>query len=247
MSDLKFPTERVDLPSKGLPYPPDSPLAKGFVEMKYMTAKEEDILTNSNFIKQGIVIDKLIQSMVITPINYDDLIVGDKNALLVAARILGYGKEYEFTYNNEKINFDLTTLNPKPINESIFQPGKNEFEFTLPMSKMIVTFKILNNHDEKNIDKEITGMKKVNPQGSYDVTTRLKHTITSINGNREQATIRSFVDSMLARDVRALQAHMNELAPDIDFKVNFTKASGDVVEGVTLPIGLNFFWPDSGI
>jgi len=247
MSDLKFPTERIDLPSKGLPYPPDSPLAKGFVEMKYMTAKEEDILTNANFIKQGIVIDKLIQSMVVTPINYDDLIVGDKNALLVAARILGYGKEYEFTYNNEKVVFDLTTLNPKPINETIFQPGKNDFEFTLPMSKMIVTFKILNNHDEKNIDKEITGMKKVNPQGSYDVTTRLKHTITSINGNREQSTIRSFVDSMLARDVRALQAHMNEIAPDIDFKVSFTKANGDVVEGVTLPIGINFFWPDAGI
>lgn len=247
MSDLKFPTERIDLPSKGLPYPPESPLSKGFVEMKYMTAKEEDILTNANFIKQGIVIDKLIQSMVVTPINYDDLIIGDKNALLVAARILGYGKDYEFTYNNEKVTFDLTTLNPKPVDENLFQPGKNDFDFTLPMSKMVVSFKLLNNTDEKNIDKEVAGMKKVNPQGSYDVTTRLKHTITAVNGNREQATIRSFVDSMLARDARALQTYMNEISPDIDFKVSFTKANGDVVEGVTLPIGINFFWPDAGI
>jgi hypothetical protein len=247
MSELKFPTERIDLPSKGLPYPVDSPLAKGFVEMKYMTAKEEDILTNTNFIKQGIVIDKLIQSMVVTPINYDDLLVGDKNALLIASRILGYGKEYEFSLGDEKINFDLTTLDPKPIDESIFIPGKNDFDFTLPMSKVVVSFKLLNNHDEKNIDKEILGMKKLSPQGSFDVTTRLKHTITAINGNREQSTIRGFVDNMLAKDVRSLQSHINQIAPDINMKISVTRANGDVVEGVNLPIGVNFFWPDAGI
>jgi hypothetical protein len=243
MADLKFPTERVDLPSKGLPYSPDSPLAAGFVEMKYMTAKEEDILTNSNFIKQGIVIDKLLQSMVITPIKYDDLIVGDKNALLVAARILGYGKNYEFTYDGEKVVFDLTTLNMKPIDETLFSAGKNEFSFTLP-TNTLVTFKLLTNGDEKNIDKEIVGLKKVNPQSSPTVTTRLKHTITSINGNRDIATIREFSDNMLATDVRALQNYIDSISPDINFSIDITKANGDVVEGVTLPIGINFFWPD---
>jgi hypothetical protein len=90
-------------------------------------------------------------------------------------------------------------------------------------------------------------MKKLSPQGSFDVTTRLKHTITAINGNREQSTIRGFVDNMLAKDVRSLQSHINQIAPDINMKISVTRANGDVVEGVNLPIGVNFFWPDAGI
>jgi hypothetical protein len=246
MAELKFPTEEVTLPSKGLPYSASSPLSKGKVEVKYMTAREEDILTNTNFIKQGIVIDKLLQSMVVTPINYDDLLTGDKNALLVAARILGYGKDYDFSYNGEKVTFDLSTLEPKPIDETLFLPEKNEFDFTLPMSKIPVTFKLLTNKDEKNIDKEIAGLKKMNPQGSFDFTTRFKHMITSVNGSREQADIRQFVDTMLARDARALQSYYQSISPDIEFKVNI-KTSEGVVEGVNLPIGINFFWPDAGI
>ena len=87
---FKLPTEMVDLPSKGLLYPEGNPLREGKIEIKYMTAKEEDILTNQNYIKQGVVIDKLLQSLIVTKINYDDLLVGDKNAIMVAARILAY-------------------------------------------------------------------------------------------------------------------------------------------------------------
>ena len=107
MEQQQFPTEMVTLPSKGLLYPEESPLKKGEIEMKYMTAREEDILTNQNLIENGTVIDKLLQSLIITPINYSDLLIGDKNAVLVAARILGYGKDYEFDYNGEKIKVDL--------------------------------------------------------------------------------------------------------------------------------------------
>ena len=110
MSELKFPTEEVELPSKGLIYPKDNPLSSGKIEIKYMTAKEEDILTNQNYIKQGTVIDKLLKSLVVTKINHDDLIVGDKNAILIASRILGYGKDYDFTYNGEPVTVDLTEL-----------------------------------------------------------------------------------------------------------------------------------------
>ncbi len=99
-SKFKFPTEVVELPSKGLLYSKDNPLSSGKVEMKYMTAKEEDILTNQNYIKQGSVIDKLLQSLIVSKINYGDLLTGDKNAILVAARILGYGKDYSFKYVN---------------------------------------------------------------------------------------------------------------------------------------------------
>ena len=98
-SKFKFPTEIVELPSKGLIYPKDNPLSSGKVEMKYMTAKEEDILTNQNYITKGIVLDKLIESLLVTKVNYNDLINGDKNALLIASRVLGYGKDYEFRYH----------------------------------------------------------------------------------------------------------------------------------------------------
>jgi hypothetical protein len=243
---LKFPTEQIELPSKGLPYSPDSALSKGVIEMKYMSAKEEDILTNTNFLKNGTVIDKLLQSMIVTPITYDDLLVCDKNALLVAARILGYGKDYEFEYDGQKITFDLSTVDPLPLSEEL-KPGKNEFDFHLPRAKATVTFKLLTHGDEKKIDREIQGLKKVNPQGSFDQTTRLKHTIVAVNGDRETAAVREFAENMLARDVKALREQINKVMPDVDMKVNAVKSNGDVVEGIDLPIGVSFFWPDSGV
>ncbi len=221
--------------------------------MKYMTAKEEDILSNANFIRQGIVIDKLLQSMIITPIDYNELLNGDKNAILVAARILGYGKDYEFIYPNpstgieEKATIDLSLIDTKPLDESLYTKGKNEFDFVLPFSKVKVTFKLLTHGDENRIDKEIEGLKKVNPQSIASVTTRLKHLILAVNGDRDVATVREFVDNILARDVKALREYINTVTPDIDLKVTVTTASGNVVEGVDLPISSNFFWPDTGL
>jgi hypothetical protein len=252
-SKFKYPTEQIELPSKGLIYSPESPLAKGVIEMKYMTAKEEDILSNANFIKNGTVIDKLLQSMIVTPIDYNELLNGDKNAILIAARILGYGKDYDFIYTDpktgatEKASADLTLIDAKPLDESIFKPGKNEFDFQLPFSKVTVTFKLLNHGDENKIEKEIKGLEKVNAQGSYDVTTRLKHTIIAFNGDRDVATVREFVDNMLARDIRPLREYINSIMPDLNMKVNVVRANGDVVEGVDLPIGINFFWPDASL
>jgi hypothetical protein len=113
---FKFPTEIVELPSKGLIYPKDNPLSSGKIEMKYMTAREEDILTNQNYIAKGIVLDKLLESLIVSKINYNDIIIGDKNALLIASRILGYGKEYKFrAYSNitnqiEDFIVDLTDI-----------------------------------------------------------------------------------------------------------------------------------------
>jgi len=251
---FKYPTEQIDLPSKGLIYPESSPLSKGVIEMKYMTAKEEDILSNANFIRQGTVIDKLLQSMVVTSgVDYNMLLNGDKNAILIAARILGYGKDYDFIYTDpitgrpEKATVDLTTLESKQIDESLFTKGKNEFNFILPFSKVTVTFKLLTHGDEQKIEKEIKGLEKVNANGSYDVTTRLKHTIIAINGDNDLATVREFCENMLARDVKALREHMAKIMPDVDMKVNAVKSNGDVVEGIDLPIGVSFFWPDAGV
>jgi hypothetical protein len=250
MAELKLPTEIVKLPSKGLLYPKESPLSKGEVEMKYMTAKEEDILTNSNFIKNGTVIDKLLQSLIITPINYDELLIGDKNAILIAARILGYGAEYSFKYTDERnkeheATIDLSTLNEKSLDESSFKAGVNEFTFTLPKSNNTITFKLLTHGDEKKIEAEVKGLTKVNPNGSFDVTTRLKHMITSVNGDRDQKNIRDFVDNyLLAADARAFREYYNKTQPDVDLKY-IPEDESYVGEGIAVPISLNFFWPDA--
>jgi len=251
MAELKLPTEMVSLPSKGLLYPKESPLAKGEVEMKYMTAREEDILTNSNFIKQGTVIDKLLQSLLVTSFNYDDLLVGDKNAILIAARILGYGKDYSFKYmsNGQEVEatVDLSSMKEKALDESLSKKGTNDFSFSLPKSGNVVTFKLLTHGDEKKIDGEIKGMTKVNPNGSFEVTTRLKHIITSINGDRDQKSIRDFVDNfLLAPDARALREYYAKVSPDVDLKY-FPEDSDYTGEGITVPISLNFFWPDAGV
>jgi len=252
MAELKLPTEMVTLPSKGLLYPKESPLAKGEIEMKYMTAKEEDILTNSNFIRQGVVIDKLLQSLIVTPINYDDLLIGDKNAILIAARILGYGADYQFKYTNERgqeleASVDLSKLEEKKVDESLFKLGVNDFTFSLPKSGNTVTFKLLTHGDERKIEQEIKGLQKVNPNGSYDVTTRLKYMITSVNGNREQKSIRDFVDTyLLAPDARALREYYAKIQPDIEMKF-IPEDESYTGEGIAIPISLNFFWPDTGV
>ena len=241
MSEFKIPTEMVDLPSKGLLYPEGNPLAEGKVEMKYMTAKEEDILTNQAYIKQGIVLDKLLQSLIVTKINYEDLIVGDKNALMVAARVLGYGKDYDFVYDDEPCTVDLSTIENKPFDESLIKKGTNEFSYTLPNSGNLITFKILTAGDDKKIDAELAGLKKINKDSSPELSTRLKYLITSVNGDREAKTIREFVDNhLLARDSRLLREYIRKVQPDVD--LTFISNSG---EEVAIPVNLSFFWPDA--
>jgi len=246
MAELKIPTETVSLPSKGLLYPETSPLASGQIEMKYMTAKEEDILTNVNYLKNGTVIDKLLQALIVSKIDYNELLIGDKNAVLIAARILGYGKDYTFVDDNSKeITVDLTKLEDKKIDTSIFQRGVNEFTFTLPHSSNNITFKLLTQGDEQKIEAEIKGMQKVNPNGSFDVTTRLKYMITSVEGKREQKDIREFIDNyLIAKDARALREYYNKISPDVDLL--YKPESGDYAEeGIVVPISISFFWPDA--
>jgi hypothetical protein len=234
----KFPTEIIDLPSKGLVYSKDNPLSEGKVEMKYMTAKSEDILTNQSYIEKGIVLDKLLEDLIVTKINIKDLIVGDKNALLMAARILGYGKDYTFTLKGEEHTVDLTALENKPFSMEV--PGTNEFNFTLPSTDNVVTYKILTGHEESLIDQEVKGLKKLNKNSSSELSTRLKYIITSVGGNRDSKSIREFVDNfLLARDSRALREHIKSTQPDVN--LSYILEGG---EEVTIPINLNFFWPD---
>ena len=240
--NVTIPTETIELPSKGLIYPAENPLSSGKIEMKYMTAKEEDILTNQTYIKSGVVLDKLLQSLIVSKINYNDLIVGDKNAIMVAARILGYGKDYSFEYNGEQHVVDLTKLDNKQFDESnLTSKGVNEFNYTLPASNINITYKLLTHGDEQKIQTELDGLKKINKNNSPELSTRLKYIITSVNGDRDNKTIRQFVDTaLLARDSRDLRNHISNNQPDVDL----TFFPDSTSNKINIPIGLRFFWPD---
>jgi hypothetical protein len=240
-SKFKMPTEVVELPSKGLLYPEGTELAKGEIEMKYMNAKEEDIINNQSYIKNGTVLDRLMKSLIVSKINFDDLLIGDKNAIMVAARILGYGSEYTFEYNGEPQSVDLSEINNKTLDESLFINHINEFSFTLPSSKNHITFKLLTHKDEQDITRELEGLKKINKDSSPEMSTRLKYMITSVEGMREKKDIREFVDTaLLAKDARALREYVKEIQPDVD--LTFFPSEGS--NRVNIPIGVSFFWPD---
>ena len=244
-SNFKVPTETVELPSKGLLYPADSPLASGKIEMKYMTAKEEDILSNINFIRKGTAIDKLMQALIVDKkINYNDLLVGDKNAIMIAARVLSYGKDYTFEYGGEQHTIDLTAVDNKELDKKLVKDGKNQFPFTFSKSGNEITFKFLTHGDETSIEREVEGRKKINKDSDTTGSTRLKHMIQSVNGQTDKKNIREFVDGyLLASEARELRKYYKEICPDAVLKFNVELDDGSE-EAVDVPVGINFFWPD---
>lgn len=250
---LDVPTEVIDLPSKGYFYPEGHPLASGKIEMKYMTAKEEDILASQNLIKQGLVIDKLLQSLIVTKINYNDLLTIDKNAVFIAARILSYGKDYEVEITcpacGEKHNntIDVAEFDEKEVDWNCFTKGSNTFEFTLPAAtKNKLVLKLLTHGDEKRVEEDIKASKKLSKISGVDaeLTTRLKHAIVSIDGNADRAFISKTVDSMLAINSLALRKFLKKVTPDLNTVFDdVCPHCSHEQEGVQLPIGVGFFWP----
>jgi len=247
----KFPTEIIQLPSKGKFYPKDHPLKSGTVEMKYMTAREEDILTNQSYIRSGVVLDKLFQSLLVTKFNYNDLLIGDKNAIMVAARILGYGKEYTIkaetpSGNEQSVNVDLTELQDRSIDWDLIKDNDNTITLTLPACKRTVVARLMTHGTQKKIDSESKALAKLKKDAS--VTTMLKHVIISIDGDEESKSIRHFIDNELfAIDSRYIRNEIKKVTPDIEMSVDAADGeSGDTFQ-CTVSIGLDFFWPDSGI
>lgn len=263
VSDYKFPTEIVDLPSKGLIYPKDSSLSSGKIEMKYMTAKEEDILTTQSYIKDGSVLDRLFQSLIISngdgaSVKYVDLTLGDKNAIMIAARVLGYGKDYEVEIDDptqpgtmQKETIDLTQFQSVEYDGSgQTELHKNEFEFDLPQSKRKVTFQALTESKERKIQHQLEAQKKasrkMNDKTDKQLTIRLKNTIVSVDGDTDQTTINHFVENELfAVDSRALRTHINKVIPDMDLTYEFISEETGERRDMLLPMGLGFFWPQS--
>ena len=249
----QFPTEVVDLPSKGLLYSKDSPLAGGTIELKYMTAKEEDILTSRNLIQKGIVLDKLLESVIVDEkITLNDLLLGDKNAIMIATRILGYGKDYTVTLTDpstgdkQEETFDLTSINDKEVDWDLFKSGKNEFEFDLPSSKVKIMFRLLTHKEEKEIDAELKAYKKFSKDSGItsEITTRLKKAIISISGDTSQKRINEFVENeLLSRDSFAFREYLIKITPDVDMSFTFTSEATGEDTTMDIPLDVEFFWP----
>ena len=248
-----FPTEFIDLPSEGHFYPVESPLSTGRIELKYMTAKEEDILTSQNLIKKGIVLDELLKALIVTPgVALEDLLIGDKNAIFIATRRLAYGDKYPAkvtcpkceTENGAEI--DLSVLKSREFDFSQYIKGDNIFTFALPVSKKTIGYKLLTHKDEQTIDGELKGLAKVSKTGaSPEMTTRLKYMIISVDGETDRGKIKVFVDSMPSRDSVVFRKHVREHTPDIDMNFDFKCASCEHSERMGLPLGVDFFWPSS--
>ena len=247
----KFPTEVIALPSEGRFYAEGSPLSSGNIELYYPTAKSEDILTSRNLITKGIVVDKFLESLIVDKrINMDELLTGDKNTIIIASRILAYGKDYSATVEcpscNQKqdIVIDLSALGTKEIDNSNIAPGTTAFNFVLPHAKSSVQFKLLTQGDEKAIDAEVKSMKKLTKsQGDSDVSLRLRYAIVSIDDNSDRVFIKKFVDNMLSLDSLALRNEIRRVNPDVDMMFPFECEACSYNERMTLPLGVSFFWP----
>jgi hypothetical protein len=252
MAKYDFPTEVIDLPSKGKLYPDSNPLSKGSIEIKYMTAKEEDILASQNLIKKGIVLDKLFESVVVDKdVNVGDIFIGDKNAILLATRILGYGKDYQVDVTDpssgevQNVNIDLSKIQTKEIDESLLN-SENRYEFDLPLGKKPIKFKLLTHKDEQDINAEIQALNRLTKGEpiSQDVTTRLRYMIQEIDGNEDRGYINNYVkNSLLARDSRALRKHIQEFTPDLELTFNFVSDITGEEEALDIPFGIGFFYP----
>ena len=248
MSENKFPSEVIDLPSEGKLYPQNSPLSSGKLELKYMTAREEDILTSQNLIKKGVVIDRLINSLILTEgVTTNDLVLGDKNAVMVAARILAYGPDYlcEIAHPTTgqiiEQTFNLADCPFKKLSDDITE---NNFEIELPVSKKKITFRLLTGKEENQITEELKSSKKLGTEVLPELTTRLRYTITSVDGNKDKKLINDFViNQLLARDSMHLRKYIKSVSPDIELRQEVML--GEETVTVDIPMTANFFWPDT--
>jgi len=247
-----FPTEYIDLPSQGHFYPPSSPLSSGRIQLKYMTAKEEDILTSQNLIKKGVVLDELLKALIVSPgVKLDDILILDKNAVFVAARRLAYGDKYPVKITCPKceaensIDVDLSALKTKEFDFSKYTKGENAFNFELPISKKTVTYKILTHKDENDIYAELKGLAKISKTSSPEMTTRLKYMIVAVNGDNDRGNVKKFVDNMPARDSMALRKYIRENTPELDMSFDFKCSECGHEERMAMPLGVDFFWPAS--
>lgn len=248
-----IPIDLVPLPSNGLTYPKDSSLyGQEVVQIKAMTAKEEDILTSRALIKRGTVVSALIKSCLTDKsINVRTMLAGDRNALLVALRVTGYGSEYIVEVDcpecseRSKQEFNLTELPIKRLEIHPLIPGENVFEFKLPMTKATVKFKFLTGADEEDMTVVNSRRKKAGFKQDNLVTQKLQYSIIAVGEHSDPAKVQSFISNMPARDSLELRRYIDKHEPGIEMKQFMECPSCSEQSEVTIPLGASFFWPDA--
>ena len=247
-----LPTITIDLPSQGYFYPENSPLSNGTIKLYEVTAKHEDILNNTNLLKKGTVFDEFLKVIIATPgVLLDDLLIGDKNAIFLAARRSAYGDLYKTKTKCQScekesiVTIDLSLVKNKQFDFSNHVRGQNLFTFVLPYSGKTITWKLLTHKDETAIDGELKNLAKLSSGASSpEVTTRLKYTIVSIDGKTDRNYIKSFVDNEFsAKDSLAFRENSKNGIPSMDMTYEFICPHCGHEDRVPIPLGTNFFWP----
>ena len=250
------PTEFVELPSKGRYYPENHPLHNAdSIEIKQMTAKEEDILTSRTLLKKGVALDRVIQNIIVDrKINPDSLLVGDRNAIVIACRVSGYGSEYTTQVTcpaceeKQKYSFDLNEAEIQHGEElqdaGITDNENGTFDITLPRTGVTVTFKLLNGIDEKKL---LSGMEKDRKSKSYEktVTRQLVNTVVAVNGDTSADAINYLVLNIPSIDSRHLRMAVKLASPNVDLTQVFQCAHCSHEQDMEVPLTADFFWPDS--
>lgn len=243
---FQAPFDVIPLPSKGLLYPGQ----QGSVKVEYMTAMDENILTSPNLIKSGKVLDILLERKVKeSPVPFDQLLVGDRNAIMIWLRATGYGEMYpvKLTDPSSGVEFeteiDLSALKTKELPEGVEPDEKGEFSFLLPKSKRKIKFKLLTVSDEKSIVSRSEKYEKATKsQISNTLTYRLQAQIKEIEGNRDINFIQQFINVMPAYDSLKFREYSDSIEPGIDMTTDVEGPTGNFQAPITL--GLNFFWPN---
>lgn len=260
--DFTCPTEYVDLPSQGKFYAEDHPLhGSDSIEIRFMTAKDEDILTSKSLLKKGVAIDRFLQNIIVDPrVKVQDLLVGDKNALVVASRITGYGSDYQTKVTcpacgtSQDFEFDLEQSTTSAgglqalaedlpaIAEKVTATEDNTWTVECPKSKVTVELQLMNGHHEKYLAKS-AAMKKKQKLPETLLTDQLRQTIISVNGNSEPKNINKFIDVMPAMDSRFLRSVYEKLMPNVDLTQHFDCHSCGFEQEMEVPFTTDFFWP----
>jgi len=249
------PTEFVDLPSAGRFYPDEHPLSGiDVIEIRHMTAKEEDILTSESLLRKGLAINRLLESVIVDKsIKIDDLLIGDKNAMLIASRITGFGPLYETDVTcpscgetNENV-FNLEELGVNDVSElpeGVDMNSDKNFTFSLPKTGVTIEVRLLTSRDERAMVKTNEKKKKLKLPDTRS-TDLLKRVVVSVNGHTDGKDIEKFTEKMPLQDVKYLRKIYELVKPDMDVTCEFTCDSCDHEGEVVMPLTAEFFWPNS--
>ena len=252
-----IPTELIDLPSEGRYYEKGHSLHnKDTIEIRHMTAKDEDTLTSRTLLKKGVALERVLQNIIVDKsININDLLVGDKNAVIVASRISAYGAAYETKitcpacFVNEEHTFDLTTMDIKVIDDEEFSElgvennNDGTFSILLPLTKATITVRLLNGHDEKNLNARQARQKRLGHDREVSLTDHFKQFVVSINNVENRSQISNFIDNLPANDSRWLRLAYGKIVPNIDATQDYECHSCGFMQEMEVPFTSNFFWP----